>query len=243
VLRAKTRLENLSREADDAYANTLTLARLPLRRELLAAGLRAQLHSHNPSAELVAHFRTAPAGDALAGMIATDVGVLLPDGFLTKVDRASMACGLEVRPPLVDHEFLELAAQVPSDYKVRDGQTKWLFKRAAARRLPADVVWRQKQGFDLPVDEWLRTSLAERFRSTVLDPRNRAADLIDQAAARRLFQSHSGRVGRHGRLLWALLVLACWAERYLPEHRATGLNEFPPPTLRDSASEKVCLAG
>ena len=65
-------------------------------------------------------------GDALRGMIAADVAMLLPDDFLTKVDRASMAVGLEVRPPFVDHEFLELASRIPSKWKIRNGQKKWI---------------------------------------------------------------------------------------------------------------------
>ncbi|MFO0810218.1 MAG: asparagine synthase-related protein [Gemmataceae bacterium] len=76
-----------------------------------------------------------PAGDALGGMIAADVETVLPDDFLVKVDRASMACGLEVRPPLLDHELLEMAASIPSRWKVQ--RRDEMFKRdgpAAAGR-------------------------------------------------------------------------------------------------------------
>ena len=104
-------------------------------------------------------------------MIAADVATLLPDDFLVKVDRASMACGLEVRPPLLDHELLELAARIPSRCKVRDGETKWIFKQAfRGRRLPAAILGRPKQGFDIPVDAWLRGPLRPMFESAVLEP-------------------------------------------------------------------------
>ena len=69
-------------------------------------------------------------------MIAADVATLLPDDFLVKVDRASMAHGLEARPPLLDHELLELAARIPSRFKIQEGQTKWLFKEAFSERCP-----------------------------------------------------------------------------------------------------------
>jgi asparagine synthase (glutamine-hydrolysing) len=69
-----------------------------------------------------------------------------------------MAYGLEVRPPLVDHELLELAAQIPSEYKVRSGETKWIFKEAYRDQLPPAVTRRAKQGFEIPVDAWLRGS-------------------------------------------------------------------------------------
>ena len=148
-------------------------------------------------------------------MIEADVNVVLPDDFLVKVDRASMACGLEVRPPLVDHELLELAGQIPSEFKVRDGQTKWIFKRIYQDRLPAGIAQRPKHGFEIPIDSWLRGPLREMFESTVLAPQGRVADLIDQASVRRLYGHHLSRVGRHGGVLWSLLVLARWAEAYL----------------------------
>jgi asparagine synthase (glutamine-hydrolysing) len=148
-------------------------------------------------------------------MLAADTAILLPDDFLTKVDRASMAFGLEVRPPLVDHELLELAATIPSRFKVRDGETKWILKRTFSDRLPDDAVWRAKQGFEIPVDAWLRQPLREMFESSVLAPNSRVADLIDQRAVGRLYRSHLASVGRHGNVLWSFLMLARWAERWL----------------------------
>src|SRR5687767_8372397 len=122
-LRAKTLLTNLSLDAPRAYANTLARCRLPLRRRLLAPHLLNELNGHDPEQIVLHSYASAPPGDPLGGMIAADVDVMLPDDFLVKVDRASMAHGLELRPPLLDHELLELAAQIPSDFKVRHGET------------------------------------------------------------------------------------------------------------------------
>ena len=159
---------------------------------------------------------TAPAGDALGGMIAADVATLLPDDYLVKVDRASMAVGLEVRPPLLDHELLELAARIPSGCKVRGGETKWIFKRACGDLLPAEVLRRPKQGFEIPVDAWLRGPLRDRCSSRLCStPAGRVADLVDQAVARRAYRAHLAGTGRHGDLLWSLLILTVWTERYL----------------------------
>jgi asparagine synthase (glutamine-hydrolysing) len=214
-LRAKTLLTNLALEPGPAYANTLALCRPPLRRRLLAPDLAAQLNGHDPSRIVCAGYATAPAGDPLAGMIAADVATVLPDDFLVKVDRASMAHGLEVRPPLLDHEFLELAVQIPSRWKVHRGQTKWIFKQTCRARLPAELIDRPKHGFDVPIDAWLRGPLREVFESAVLQPQAPVAGLIDQALARRLFASHRAGIGRHGAVLWSLLILARWGERYL----------------------------
>ncbi|HEY1378074.1 MAG TPA: asparagine synthase C-terminal domain-containing protein, partial [Gemmataceae bacterium] len=214
-LRAKTLLTNLSLDDGPAYANTLQLCRPPQRRRLLAADVAARLNGHRPEAVACAGYATAPPGDALAGMIAADVATLLPDDYLVKVDRASMAHGLEVRPPLLDHELLELTARIPSEFKIRGGETKWLMKQAFHDVLPEVVRTRPKQGFEMPVDAWLRGPLRDVVETAVLSPGARVADLIDQPTARGLYRSHLAGVGRHGPVLWSLLVLAAWCERYL----------------------------
>ena len=81
-------------------------------------------------------------------MLSADTNVLLPDDFLTKVDRASMGFGLEVRPPLIDWKLMELAASMPSEFKIRNGSKKWMLKQLFASRLPKDLVNRRKQGFE-----------------------------------------------------------------------------------------------
>jgi asparagine synthase (glutamine-hydrolysing) len=214
-LRAKTLLTNLALDAPAAYANTLTLCRNPWRRQLLSGDLNRQLNGYRPERRIGERYAQAPADDPLAGMIAADVGVILPDDFLVKVDRASMACGLEVRPPLVDHELLELAARIPSALKVHGGETKWIFKQVYRDRLPAGFTMRPKQGFEIPIDRWLRGPLRDVFESTVLAPGGRVADWIDQSTVRRLYQRHLAGVGRHGSELWSLLVLARWGERWM----------------------------
>ena len=78
-------------------------------------------------------------------MIAADTAMLLPDDFLVKVDRASMAHGLEARPPLLDHELLELAARIPSEYKIREKKTKWIFKEAFRTQLPPGLLERKNR--------------------------------------------------------------------------------------------------
>lgn len=214
-LRAKTALSNLAMEAGGAYANTLTICREPLRRRLLAPELAAGLNGHHPGRVVEEAHATAPADDPLAGMIAADVGTLLPDDYLVKVDRACMAHGVEARAPFLDHELMELAARIPSRWKIRRGETKWILKRAFEDRLPPGLLDRPKQGFEVPIDAWLRGPLRPVFESAVLDPGSRAAELLNQDEARRLHQSHLDGVGRHGGVLWSLLVLAHWAERHL----------------------------
>jgi asparagine synthase (glutamine-hydrolysing) len=152
-------------------------------------------------------------------MIRTDVNLHLPDDFLTKVDRASMSCGLEVRPPLVDHELLELCGRIPSGLKIRDGETKWILKRLCRHCLPADVMDRPKQGFEIPIDHWLRGPLRPEFEAIVLGSSSPVRDWFDPAMIRQLYRSHQMRIGRHGDVLWSLLVFGKWAARYLVSER------------------------
>lgn len=213
-LRLKTALTNLSLDDSSAYANTITMCRSPLRRSLLHPDVRSHLNGNYPSQRISAAFASG-GGDPLAGMIAADVSLLLPDDFLTKVDRATMAVGLEARPPLVDHELLELSARIPSRLKVRGGETKWIFKQLCDGWLPNEVVHRRKQGFDIPVDDWLRGPLRDSFEANVLAPSAKAGELIDQAAAAKLYQKHLSGRSRSGNILWSLMVLGAWADRYL----------------------------
>jgi asparagine synthase (glutamine-hydrolysing) len=231
-LRAKTVLTNLALDAGPAYANTLTVCRLPLRRRLLAPDLAAGLNGHDPEQIIRAGHAAAPADDPLAGMIAADVETILPDDFLVKVDRASMAHSLEVRPPLLDHELLELAARIPSGWKVHRGETKWILKQVCRDRLPPELIDRPKHGFDMPIDAWLRGPLREMFESAVLDRGAAVADLVHQETARRVYAAHRARRGRHGNVLWSLLILARWAEKYLrtsPPPAACGLADPAKP--------------
>lgn len=207
-LRAKTTLTNLSLNADEAYANTLSLFRRPLRRRLLN---KADLNGYRPESAVTGPY--ASGRDALQSMTASDIAMLLPDDFLTKVDRASMAVGLEVRPPLVDHELLEMAWRSPSEWKIRDGETKWIFKKLQEDRLPPGAVWRKKQGFDSPVDAWMRGPLRERLEQAA-SPRGALSTHIDVAEMSRLTEAHLRGAANSGRQLWALLVLDAWLERY-----------------------------
>jgi asparagine synthase (glutamine-hydrolysing) len=214
-LRAKTRLTNLALDPDSAYANTLMLCRNPLRRLLLAHGVASKLDGHDPSWIIRREYSRAGKGEALGGMIAADTAVILPDDFLVKVDRASMAHGLEVRPPLLDHELMELTARMPSSLKVRGGQTKWILRECYRGELPPAILDRPKQGFEVPLDLWLRGPLREMFADLVLGTRSSIGDLLNIKQIGMLARSHRAGLGRHGPLLWAVLVLARWSNRYL----------------------------
>lgn len=229
-LRLKTLLQNLSTDPAAAYANTLCSCRQEMRRRLLNPAFAALLNGHRPEAVVERAYQHG-SRDALSGMLAADTEFMLPDDFLTKVDRASMAFGLEVRPPLLDVRLLELAARMPSSMKIRHGSKKWILKQIYEPQLPSGLAHRHKCGFELPVDEWLRGPLQTQFHDVVLRPAASIADYIDTAEAERLYRQHCRHTGRHGQVLWSLLILGRWLETWAQPER-------PAPDTADS--QRVC---
>ena len=116
------------------------------------------------------HLRRAEAldggSDPLSRSLALYQDTYLPEDILTKVDRASMACGLEVRAPFLDAELVDFMQVLPPSFKFGRNQTKRLLKRAAASRLPASILARPKKGFGIPVAAWLRGPLAPLMTSS-----------------------------------------------------------------------------
>ena len=218
ALRLKTLLENLSRNPAEAYANTVSACRQSLRRKLMTADFSAALQDYQPERSVVAAYQQGQR-DELSGMLSADTNILLPDDFLTKVDRASMGFGLEVRPPFIDCKLMELAASMPSEFKIRQGSRKWILKQLFESRLPKDLVNRRKQGFEIPIDQWLRGPLSDQVQTHVLQPGSPLSQWIDIKVAGRLYESHCRGTGRHGQLIWSLLVLARWLDAWAKPER------------------------
>jgi asparagine synthase (glutamine-hydrolysing) len=157
----------------------------------------------------------AAAGrDAKDRTLFIDVGSYLVDNCLTKVDRMSMACSIEARVPLLDLEVAKLAFRLPSRFKFGGGQTKTLLKKIAARHVPPECIYRTKQGFSIPIKNWLRGEFAPLVDYYLADDRLRAAGIFDPAAVRRLRAEHWANKANHSHILWALLLFEQWRERW-----------------------------
>ncbi len=155
----------------------------------------------------------AGGGDWLNGILALDFTTYLPGSVLTKVDRAAMAHGLEVRPPLLGNAMVDLAFSLPSRDKLRGKTSKFLLKRAVRGRIPDQVIDRPKKGFGIPLAAWLRGPLAGRVESVVQESPLWDLGCADQAVFARWFDEHRDRRRDRSKPLWALYVLDRWLRR------------------------------
>ena len=126
-----------------------------------------------------------------------------------------MAASLELRPPFLDHRLVELALRLPSSFKVRSGETKWIVKQVADRHLPSTITRRRKVGFKVPLDAWLRTELRDVTRDLLLSEESQLSGVVDRQEVQRLLTLHdTGRRNEEIRI-WTLLSLEQWL-RTLP---------------------------
>jgi asparagine synthase (glutamine-hydrolysing) len=139
----------------------------------------------------------------------------LPEDLLVKVDIASMAHSLEARSPFLDHEFMEFAATIPSNLKVRGRTKKYILKRALADLLPKEILHRPKMGFGVPIDHWLRQELRELAYDTLLGPRGLGRGYFRCGTVQRLLDEHVGGKANWHYLLWTLLMLELWHRTYV----------------------------
>lgn len=157
------------------------------------------------------------AASYLERIMYVDMRLWLPDDLLVKVDRATMAHSLEARVPFLDHRFVEFVARLDPDLKVRGGERKYLLKKLAEKFLPHAIVHRPKQGFVMPLSEWLATGLRDRVERSLGPAGLGRRNLFRDGALARLLAEHRAGRRNHAGRLWALTVLEIWFERYAPD--------------------------
>jgi asparagine synthase (glutamine-hydrolysing) len=164
---------------------------------------------------IAAAFEASGGEDALARMFAVDAYTQLPDDLLLLTDKMTMATSLECRVPLLDHELVELAAQIPAAVKVGGGELKALMKKALGDVLPRDILYRTKRGFGAPMGAWMKGALSEMLAGALSRKSVQARGLLNYEPIAKLIEDHrANRVDGTDRLL-ALLNLEIWCRVYL----------------------------
>ncbi|MGA7238029.1 MAG: asparagine synthase-related protein, partial [Bryobacteraceae bacterium] len=209
VFRAKNTLQSLARTPIDGYFHSISVCPPSMKRELLSGDVSRQLAGYDSVDVLREHYNRAQTNDPLSRIQYVDMKTYLVDDILTKVDRASMANSLEVRCPLLDHKLMELIARMPSGLKLRNGQGKYIFKKALERVLPASVLTRKKKGFAVPVAEWFRGELKEFAYEKLIE---RQDDALNGAFVSRCWNQHQRGQRDWSALLWCVLMFKSWRE-------------------------------
>jgi asparagine synthase (glutamine-hydrolysing) len=143
-----------------------------------------------------------------------DQRLWLPDTYLEKVDKASMAVGLETRVPFLDHELVEFSATIPVKYKVRGATTKYILKRALKGLLPPATLKKPKSGFTPPTELWFKGNLKGLVQDVLFDSQARSRGFFNTDYIRSLYQQHCEGRGLYHRHLWLLIVFEIWCRRY-----------------------------
>jgi asparagine synthase (glutamine-hydrolysing) len=188
-----------------------SLASPPAR--VLSPAARALLAPHDPFARYRSMQERLGHLDPVQRMLHVDASILLPDIYLEKVDKSTMAHALEVRVPFLDNELSAFAMALPSSLKVRHGEKKWILRRALRGILPDSILDAPKTGFNVPYSRWLREGLRPYLESVLLDRATLASGFYDEAALRESLSEHFAGRRDNGFLLWKLLNLQIWSRQ------------------------------
>jgi asparagine synthase (glutamine-hydrolysing) len=213
-LRAKATLEAMATGSAQGYLRSVTVLPPGDRTRLLAARLVLDLGGYDPASTIARHLADAGTDDPVARAQYVDLMTWLPGRMLVKVDRTSMAHGLEVRPPMLDHELVEWAAGLPTAVKIADGSGKAVLKRAIGPLLGSAAIALPKRGFSLPLAAWLKKGMRGRLDQVQGDGRLYAADIVEPSALESLVAEHGSGRRDHSQILWTLLMLDAFLARH-----------------------------
>jgi asparagine synthase (glutamine-hydrolysing) len=166
--------------------------------------------------EILAYERAFPLTDRISLLQFLDLKLYLQEAILVKVDRASMACSLEVRAPFLDYEFVEFVMGLPSSMKLKRFTSKYILKRAMESFLPKEVIHRKKKGFGVPIAKWVKGPLKELFEDLLSSDRIKREGFLNHELVTALLQDHLLNKRDNRKQLWTLLVLELWVNRYHP---------------------------
>jgi asparagine synthase (glutamine-hydrolysing) len=209
VNKSKRFIEGLRRPPDLEHARWLVFWDLAERRALYSADLQAAAAGR----DCFAHYRsllteaTEQGFGGLHRQLYADIRGYLADDILTKVDRTSMAVSLEVRVPFLDHHVVEYAMAIPAEWKLHGGRSKWILRSAFSAMLPRSVARRGKEGFSMPMKNWLRGPLQDLLRDLLSPSRLAQRGWFDVSEVQRLAEEHTAGRHNHAHRLWCLMAL------------------------------------
>jgi asparagine synthase (glutamine-hydrolysing) len=208
----KNYLYNVSLDAVERYIDSISHFNKIRRKSLYSADFQARLNGSFGVAEnLYRSFaQSVETGNAIDNLLYLDSKTYLPSDILVKVDRMTMAASLEARVPLLDHKLIEFIAGIPAELKMKGLETKYIFKKAMEGVVPEEILYREKQGFGVPINQWINSQLRERIHDTLSDAKTEQRGYFDKKYIRTLLDEHHRGRRDHAHVLWMLWMLELW---------------------------------
>ena len=195
-----------------AHYRWMTFLDAGAKTRLYSPAFRDALVRSDVYAPIRSHLGAARTDDLLNRQLYTDLQVYLNDDILVKVDRMSMATSLETRAPFLDVDVMELAFSMPGSLKIRHGRRKHVLKQAMAGLLPSSVIDRGKEGFSIPMKQWLRGPWAPLMRDLLSPARVARRGWLEPDDVTRRVDEHLAGRDNHAHVLFCLMVLERWAQ-------------------------------
>ncbi|HVG30151.1 MAG TPA: asparagine synthase (glutamine-hydrolyzing) [Pyrinomonadaceae bacterium] len=230
-------LHNVSLDPVARYLDSVSFITGLNKLSLYTEGMRARLGgASRAEAVFRGHAARVASPDPLDTLLYIDSKTYLPGDILTKVDRMSMAASLEARVPLLDHKLIEFVTRIPASLKMKGAETKHVFKRAVRGLVPDEILDRPKQGFGVPIPQWINAQLRGRIRETLTDARARARGYFEPRYLRLMLDEHERGRRDHSAQLWSLFMLELWHRTFMDgDHQ-------PPPAARRADEMLVPVA-
>jgi asparagine synthase (glutamine-hydrolysing) len=211
INRAKRMVEGGAFDPSLQHARWMMVLNPSDKNSLYRSDLRATLYD-NLTTDLFHHyFEKAKSFDRLAQQQYVDVKTYLADDILTKVDRMSMAVSVETRVPLLDYHIVEFALNLPARMKLHGARTKSILRKAVENMLPQFVLEKPKEGFSIPMKQWLRTSLKPMMLDLLSQAALEKSGYFDHHVVAQWIQEHLERRANHSHRLWTLMVFEMWS--------------------------------
>jgi asparagine synthase (glutamine-hydrolysing) len=211
-IQAMARLEDGER-----YAESMSFLRFTegSKARLFTESARSQLDGVSSTEKILVHFEAHDLDDLVDRMLYTDLMTRMPDHILPIVDRMSMAHGVEVRAPFLEHKIVEFGMRIPGRLKVRRGSLKHILRSVATRHLDREIVQRPKVGFGFPIAHWMRGELRPLMERVIAESRFVEAGFFNRSYMSKLLSEHvEGRMD-HNYRLWLLLNLEVWQRLHI----------------------------
>jgi asparagine synthase (glutamine-hydrolysing) len=216
INKAKRFVEGLEHPAALSHARWRIFMGETLQQSLFTPAALAEIQTP-ASSHILNLFDQAGDRSPLNRSLYVDVKSYLCDNILTKVDRMSMAVSLEARVPYLDPDLVELAFRMPDRFKVDQGHSKVLLKAIAARHVPKNCVYRPKQGFSIPIKNWLSTQFRPLLEEYLNVHSIRRQGIFQPHTIEQLKTEHLAGTANHSHILWSLIVFQAWCKQWLED--------------------------